>query len=73
MKVTFEDTELENPVLNHKSKKYKKYQRDGKFLDALDRVFFHHAVAKNSLRFEAIQLPPLWAIEACGYEFRKGD
>ena len=40
MKVTFEDTELENLVLNHKSKKYKKYQRDGKFLDALDRVYF---------------------------------
>ena len=27
-------------MLNHKSKKYKKYQRDGKFLDALDRVYF---------------------------------
>ena len=40
MKVTFEDTELESLVLNHKSKKYKKYQRDGKFLDALDRVYF---------------------------------
>jgi plasmid maintenance system killer protein len=40
MKVTFEETELENLVLNHKSKKYKKYQRDGKFLDALDRVYF---------------------------------
>ena len=39
MKVTFEDIDLENLVLTHRSRKYKKYQRDGKFLAALDRVF----------------------------------
>ena len=39
MKVTFEDIELEGLVLHHKSKKYKKYQRDGRFLTALDRVY----------------------------------
>lgn len=39
MKVVFEDIELENLILCHKSRKYKKYQRDGKFLNALDRVF----------------------------------
>ena len=39
MKVTFEDIELESLVLYHKSKKYKKYQRDGRFLSALDRVY----------------------------------
>ena len=40
MKVTFEDIELERLVLNHRSKKYRRYQRDGKFLAALDRVYF---------------------------------
>ena len=39
MKVTFEDIDLESLVLCHKSKKYKKYQRDGRFLAALDRVY----------------------------------
>lgn len=38
MRVTFEDIELESLVLYHRSKKYKKYQRDSKFLAALDRV-----------------------------------
>ena len=38
MKVTFEDIELESLVLTHRSRKYKKYQRDSKFLAALDRV-----------------------------------
>lgn len=40
MKVTFEDIELESLVLKHHSKKYKKYQRDSKFLKALDRIYF---------------------------------
>lgn len=40
MKVTFEDIELENLVLKHQSKKYKKYLRDSKFLNALDRIYF---------------------------------
>lgn len=40
MKVTFEDIELEQFVLTHKSKKYKKYQRDSRFLAALDRIYF---------------------------------
>ena len=39
MKVTFEDTELESLVLTHQSRKYKKYQRDSRFLAALDRVY----------------------------------
>jgi len=39
MRVTFEDIELENLVLKHQSKKYRKYQRDSKFLAALDRVY----------------------------------
>lgn len=39
MNVTFEDTELEQLVLKHKSRKYKKYERDSKFLTALDRVY----------------------------------
>jgi plasmid maintenance system killer protein len=40
MKVTFEDIELENLVLKHQSKTYKKYLRDSKFLNALDRIYF---------------------------------
>ena len=40
MNVTFEDTELESLVLHHRSKKYKKYQLNSKFLAALDRVYF---------------------------------
>ena len=40
MKVTFEDIELENLILTHSSRKYKKYLRDSKFLSALDRVYF---------------------------------
>ena len=40
MKVTFEDVELESLVLKHQSKKYKKYLRDSKFLNALDRIYF---------------------------------
>ena len=39
MRVVFEDKELENLILLHQSKKYKRYQRDSKFLNALDRVF----------------------------------
>ena len=49
MKVTFEDTELESLVLAHRSRKYKKYLRDAKFLAALDRVFDDlRAAAKTS-------------------------
>ncbi len=48
MRVTFEDIELENLVLYHKSKKYKKYQRDSKFLAALDRVYFVMKSEKTS-------------------------
>lgn len=53
MKVTFEDIELEKLVLMHQSKKYKKYQRDSKFLSALDRVYFtmQEAPDANSLHF----------------------
>ena len=39
MKITFEDVELENLILLHQSRKYKKYLRDRRFLAALDRVF----------------------------------
>lgn len=49
MNVTFEDTELESLVLHHRSKKYKKYQLNSKFLAALDRVFDDlRAAAKTS-------------------------
>lgn len=50
MKVTFEDTELESLVLSHRSKKYKKYQRDSKFLAALDRVYFLMQSEKDTQR-----------------------
>lgn len=39
MNVSFEDVELEELIITHQSKKYKKYTRDKKFLWALDRVF----------------------------------
>lgn len=39
MNVSFEDVELEKLIITHKSKRYKKYTRDKKFLWALDRVF----------------------------------
>ena len=49
MKVTFEDIELENLILTHRSSKYKKYLRDSKFLSALDRVYDDlRAAAKTS-------------------------
>ena len=49
MKVTFEDIDLENLVLAHRSRKYKKYQRDGKFLAALDKVYFLMQSEKDTL------------------------
>lgn len=39
MIVLFDDTELEQLVTTHRSKKYKKYTHDKKFLWALDRVY----------------------------------
>lgn len=50
MKVTFEDTELESLVLTHRSRKYKKYLRDGKFLAALERVYFLMQSEKDTQR-----------------------
>ena len=49
MKVTFEDIELEKLVLEHQSRKYKKYQRDSRFLAALDRVYFIMQTEKDSV------------------------
>lgn len=48
MKITFEDAELESLILLHQSKKYKKYQRDSKFFNALDRVFSNLQGAANT-------------------------
>ncbi len=54
MKITFEDAELESLILLHQSKKYKKYQRDSKFLNALDRVFSNLQGAANTQELNLI-------------------
>ena len=54
MKITFEDAELESLILLHQSGKYKKYQRDGKFLNALDRVFSNLQGAANTQELKLI-------------------
>lgn len=54
MKITFEDTELENLILLHQSKKYKKYIQDSKFLNALDRVFSNLQGAANTQELRLI-------------------
>ena len=50
MKVTFEDIELENLVLTHHSRKYKKYLRDSKFLASLDRTYYLMQSEKDTNR-----------------------
>ena len=66
MKVSFEDTELENLILQHKSKKYKKYQRDSKFLAALDRIHFimqSEEIATSLKRYSFLHYEKLRQIE----------